>query len=54
MAEAELPSLIVNISAADLVWEGIQPAQSDYFQATRGGGHGDYHIIMLAPREYRK
>lgn len=54
LAEAELPSLIVNISRGGPGLGGIQPAQSDYFQATRGGGHGDYHIIVLAPREYRK
>lgn len=49
LAEAELPSLIVNISRGGPGLGGIQPAQSDYFQATRGGGHGDYHIIVLAP-----
>lgn len=49
IAEAELPCLIVNISRGGPGLGGIQPAQSDYFQATRGGGHGDYHIIVLAP-----
>lgn len=49
LAEAELPCLIVNISRGGPGLGGIQPAQSDYFQATRGGGHGDYHIIVLAP-----
>jgi 2-oxoglutarate ferredoxin oxidoreductase subunit alpha len=49
LAEAELPSLIVNISRGGPGLGGIQPAQSDYFQATRGGGHGDYRIIVLAP-----
>ncbi|QGT99874.1 2-oxoglutarate/2-oxoacid ferredoxin oxidoreductase, alpha subunit [Candidatus Syntrophocurvum alkaliphilum] len=49
LAEGELPSVIVNISRGGPGLGGIQPAQSDYFQATRGGGHGDYHIMVLAP-----
>lgn len=49
IAEAELPCLIVNVSRGGPGLGGIQPAQSDYFQATRGGGHGDYHILVLAP-----
>jgi 2-oxoglutarate ferredoxin oxidoreductase subunit alpha len=49
IAEAELPCLIVNISRGGPGLGGIQPAQSDYWQATRGGGHGDYHIMVLAP-----
>lgn len=49
IAEAELPCLIVNVSRGGPGLGGIQPAQSDYFQATRGGGHGDYHIMVLAP-----
>lgn len=49
IAEAELPCLIVNISRGGPALGGIQPAQSDYFQATRGGGHGDYHTMVLAP-----
>ncbi len=49
IAEAELPCLIVNISRGGPGLGGIQPAQSDYFQATRGGGHGDYQIMVLAP-----
>lgn len=49
IAEAELPCLIVNISRGGPGLGGIQPAQSDYFQATRGGGHGDYRSIVLAP-----
>ncbi len=49
IAEAELPCLIVNISRGGPGLGGIQPAQSDYFQATRGGGHGDYQLIVLAP-----
>ncbi|MDD4775515.1 MAG: 3-methyl-2-oxobutanoate dehydrogenase subunit VorB [Syntrophomonas sp.] len=49
IAEAELPCLIVNISRGGPGLGGIQPAQSDYFQATRGGGHGDFHTLVLAP-----
>ena len=49
IAEAELPCLIVNVSRGGPGLGGIQPAQSDYFQATRGGGHGDYHTMVLAP-----
>lgn len=49
LAEAELPCLVVNVSRGGPGLGGIQPAQSDYFQATRGGGHGDYHTIVLAP-----
>lgn len=46
---AELPCLIVNVVRAGPGLGTIQPAQSDYFQATKGGGHGDYHLIVLAP-----
>lgn len=49
IAEAELPCLIVNVSRGGPGLGGIQPSQADYFQATRGGGHGDYHIMVLAP-----
>ncbi len=49
IAEAELPCLIVNVSRGGPGLGGIQPAQSDYYQATRGGGHGDYRTIVLAP-----
>lgn len=49
LAEAELPCLVVNVSRGGPGLGGIQPSQADYFQATRGGGHGDYHIIVLAP-----
>lgn len=46
---AELPALIVNIVRGGPGLGNIQPAQSDYFQVTKGGGHGDYHIPVLAP-----
>ncbi len=49
IAEAELPCLIVNVSRGGPGLGGIQPSQADYFQATRGGGHGDYRVIVLAP-----
>lgn len=49
IAGAHLPCVIVNIMRGGPGLGGIQPAQSDYFQATRSGGHGDYHLIVLAP-----
>lgn len=49
LAGAQLPCLIVNIMRGGPGLGNIVPAQSDYFQATRGGGHGDYHCIVLAP-----
>jgi 2-oxoglutarate ferredoxin oxidoreductase subunit alpha len=49
IAGAELPCVIVNIVRGGPGLGGIQPAQSDYFQATRGGGHGDYNLLVYAP-----
>ncbi|MCT4603845.1 MAG: 3-methyl-2-oxobutanoate dehydrogenase subunit VorB [Marinifilum sp.] len=49
LAGAELPALIVNIVRGGPGLGTIQPAQSDYFQAVKGGGHGDYKLIVLAP-----
>jgi len=49
IAGAQLPAVIVNIMRGGPGLGNIAPAQSDYFQATRGGGHGDYHLIVLAP-----
>ena len=49
IACAELPCVIVNIVRSGPGLGGILPAQSDYFQAVKGGGHGDYRIIVLAP-----
>ncbi len=46
---ADLPALIVNVQRGGPGLGGIQPSQSDYFQATKGGGHGDYRLICLAP-----
>ena len=49
LAGAELPSVIVNIMRGGPGLGNIAPSQGDYFQATRGGGHGDYRTITLAP-----
>lgn len=49
MAGMELPCLIVNISRSGPGLGGIDASQGDYFQAVKGGGHGGYHIIVLAP-----
>ncbi len=49
IAGAELPCVIMNIVRGGPGLGGILPAQSDYFQATRGGGHGDYRLLVLAP-----
>lgn len=49
MAGAQLPAVIVNIMRAGPGLGGILPGQADYFQATKGGGHGDYRLLVLAP-----
>jgi 2-oxoglutarate ferredoxin oxidoreductase subunit alpha len=49
LAGAELPCLIVNVNRAGPGLGTIQPGQGDYFQSTKGGGHGDYRMIVLAP-----
>ncbi len=49
IAGAELPCLIVNVQRGGPGLGTIQPSQADYFQSTKGGGHGDYHLIVLAP-----
>ncbi|HQE65688.1 MAG TPA: 3-methyl-2-oxobutanoate dehydrogenase subunit VorB [Bacillota bacterium] len=49
IAGAELPCVIVNMVRGGPGLGGIQPAQSDYFQACKGGGHGDYRLVVLAP-----
>ena len=54
IAGADLPCVIVDIVRGGPGLGGIQPAQSDYFQATRGGGHGDYHLIVLAPNSVQE
>lgn len=54
MAGCELPALIVNVQRGGPGLGGIQPSQSDYFQATKGGGHGDYKLIVLAPNSVQE
>jgi 2-oxoglutarate ferredoxin oxidoreductase subunit alpha len=49
MAGAELPCVVVNVVRGGPGLGTIQPSQADYFQATKGGGHGDYRLITLAP-----
>ena len=49
LAACELPAVIINMSRGGPGLGSISAAQSDYFQATRGGGHGDYRTIVLAP-----
>lgn len=49
IAGSDLPCVIINIVRGGPGLGGIQPAQSDYFQVTKGGGHGDYKMIVLAP-----
>jgi 2-oxoglutarate/2-oxoacid ferredoxin oxidoreductase subunit alpha len=49
LAGSDLPALVVNVQRGGPGLGGIQPSQSDYFQATRGGGHGDFRNIVLAP-----
>ena len=49
LAGADLPAFIVNVQRGGPGLGGIQPSQSDYFQATRAGGHGDFRMLVLAP-----
>jgi len=54
IAGAQLPCLIVNVSRGGPGLGSIQPAQSDYNQATKNGGHGDYRLIVLAPNSVQE
>ena len=54
MAGAEVPGLIVNVQRGGPGLGTIQPSQSDSFQATRGGGNGDYYVIVLAPNSVQE
>lgn len=54
IAAAELPALIVNVMRGGPGLGTIHPSQSDYFQATKGGGHGDYHLIVLSPKSVQE
>ena len=49
IAGSDVPALVINVQRGGPGLGGIQPSQSDYFQATKGGGHGDYRMIVLAP-----
>jgi len=49
MTSAEIPCLVVNVQRGGPGLGTIQPSQADYFQATKGGGHGDYRLLVLAP-----
>ncbi|NLL63578.1 MAG: 3-methyl-2-oxobutanoate dehydrogenase subunit VorB [Ruminococcaceae bacterium] len=49
LAGCDLPAVVVNVQRGGPGLGGIQPSQADYWQTTRGGGHGDYHNIVLAP-----
>lgn len=49
IAGARIPALVINVMRGGPGLGTIQPSQADYFQATKGGGHGDYHLIVLAP-----
>jgi 2-oxoglutarate ferredoxin oxidoreductase subunit alpha len=54
LAGSELPCVIVSVMRAGPGLGGIQPSQADYFQATRGGGNGDYHTIVFAPESIQE
>ncbi|MBR5783091.1 MAG: 3-methyl-2-oxobutanoate dehydrogenase subunit VorB [Clostridia bacterium] len=54
LAGADLPALVVNVQRGGPGLGGIQPSQSDYFQATRGGAHGDFKMIVLAPHSVQE
>lgn len=54
IAGAELPCVIVSVMRAGPGLGGIQPSQADYFQATRGGGNGDYRVVVLAPESVQE
>jgi 2-oxoglutarate ferredoxin oxidoreductase subunit alpha len=51
---ADLPMVIVNVARSGPGLAGISPGQADYFQSTRGGGHGDYYHIVLAPKSVQE
>ncbi len=54
IAGADLPALIVNVQRGGPGLGGIQPSQSDYFQSVKGGGHGDYRMIVLTPESVQE
>ena len=54
LAGSELPCVLVSVMRAGPGLGGIQPSQGDYYQATRGGGNGDYHVIVFAPESIQE
>lgn len=54
LAGSEIPAVVINVMRAGPGLGGILPAQSDYNQATRGGGNGDYHLFVLAPSDLQE
>jgi 2-oxoglutarate ferredoxin oxidoreductase subunit alpha len=54
MCGSQIPGVVVNMSRSGPGLGGISPSQGDYFQATRGGGHGDYRTIVLAPHSVQE
>ncbi|MBW1659622.1 MAG: 3-methyl-2-oxobutanoate dehydrogenase subunit VorB [Deltaproteobacteria bacterium] len=54
IAGSEIPTVIVNMSRSGPGLGGIAPSQGDYFQAVKGGGHGDYHLLVLAPNSVQE
>jgi 2-oxoglutarate ferredoxin oxidoreductase subunit alpha len=53
-AGADIPLVVANVVRSGPGLAGIAPSQGDYFQATRGGGHGDYYCIVLAPKSVQE
>lgn len=54
IASAQLPCLVANVNRGGPGLGTIQPSQGDYFQAVKGGGHGDYHLIVLVPNSVQE
>jgi 2-oxoglutarate ferredoxin oxidoreductase subunit alpha len=54
MCGSQIPGVVINMSRSGPGLGGISPSQGDYFQATRGGGHGDYRTIVLAPHSVQE
>ena len=54
IAGSEIPIVIINMSRSGPGLGGIAPSQGDYFQAVKGGGHGDYHLLVLAPNSVQE
>lgn len=54
LAGADLPALVINVQRGGPGLGGIQPSQSDYFQATKGAAHGDFRMLVLAPNSVQE